>query len=288
MNDIVTRFAPSPSGYLHLGHAASAAKAFGYAREHDGICLLRIEDIDTTRCKPEFERAIYEDLAWLGFKWPSPVRRQTDHLADYGAVLDKLRDIGLVYRCFKTRKEILNDIARAPHYSGEPYTGPHEPMDAGLEQELVAEGKPYAWRLSLYRAQEHLGRQYNRLAFTDNGEKIRAVPAVLGDVVLARKDVGTSYHIACCHDDALQGVTDIVRGVDLLESTHIHRLLQELMGWPVPCHHHHALLTDAAGKRYAKRDKSLTLRALRQSGATPDNIHENIQANILAQAQELG
>ena len=165
-------------------------------------------------------------------------------------------------------------------------------MDAGLEQELVAEGKPYAWRLSLYRAQEHLGRQYNQLAFTDNGEKVRAVPAVLGDVVLARKDVGTSYHIACCHDDALQGVTDIVRGVDLLESTHIHRLLQELMGWPIPRYHHHALLTDAAGKRYAKRDKSLTLRAMRQSGATPENIqaniHENIQANILAQAQELG
>lgn len=280
MNDFVTRFAPSPSGYLHLGHAASAARAFGYADKHAGICLLRIEDIDATRCKPEFEQAIYEDLFWLGFRWPSPVRRQTDHLKDYDKVLDKLRDMELVYRCFKTRKEIINDISRAPHYTGEPYTGPRVPMDTRLEQELVAEGKPYAWRLSLYRAQEYLGRQYNRLSFTDNGEKIRAVPAMLGDVVLARKDVGTSYHIACAHDDATQGVTDVVRGVDLLESTHIHRLLQELMGWPVPFYHHHALLTDESGKRYAKRDKSMTLRAMRQSGTSPENI--------LAQANQLG
>jgi len=269
---------------LHLGHAASAAKAFGYVRECGGTCLLRIEDIDTTRCKPEFEKAIYEDLSWLGFNWPKPVRRQTDHFADYNGVLDRLRDMELVYRCFKTRKEILSDIARAPHYPGEPYTAPHVAMDAGLEQELVAEGKPYAWRLSLYRAQEHLSRQYNRLSFMDNGEKVRAAPTMLGDVVLARKDVGTSYHIACCHDDALQGVTDIVRGVDLLDSTHIHCLLQELMGWPVPRYHHHALLTDADGKRYAKRDKSLTLRAMRQSGASPENIH----AKILAQAGQLG
>lgn len=280
MGDIITRFAPSPSGLLHLGHAASAAKAFGFARVNGGICLLRIEDIDTTRCTPEFEQAIYEDLSWLGFDWPQPVRRQTDHIADYARVLDKFRDRELVYRCFKTRKEILTDIARAPHYSGEPYTGPREFMDIGREQELVAAGKPFAWRLSLVRAQEYLGQQYNRLTFLDHGEDVRAVPALLGDVILARKDVGTSYHIACCHDDALQGVTDIVRGVDLLESTHIHRLLQELMGWPVPRYHHHALLVGADGKRYAKRYKSLALRAVRQSGATPKNI--------LVQAQKLG
>ena len=231
MNDIVTRFAPSPSGFLHLGHAASAAKAFGFAQENGGTCLLRIEDIDTTRCNPEFEQAIYEDLAWLGFSWPEPVRRQTDHLADYANVINELHDMGLVYRCFKSRKEIQADMESRPHYPGEPYTGPRENMDAGLEQELISEGKPFAWRLSLYRAQEHLGRQYNRLSFIDHGEKVRALPALLGDVILARKDIGTSYHIACCHDDALQGVTDIVRGVDLLESTHIHRLLQELMGW---------------------------------------------------------
>ncbi len=280
MNEIVTRFAPSPSGYLHLGHAASAALAFGFAKKNSGKCLLRIEDIDTTRCKEEFEQAIYEDLAWLGFKWPTPTRRQTEHLADYAAVLDKLRDMKLVYRCFKTRKEILNEIARAPHNPGEPYTGPREVMDEGLEKELVAEGKLYAWRLSLYRSQEYLGRQYNRLSFMNNGEKVRAGPAVLGDVILARKDVGTSYHIACCHDDALQGVTDIVRGVDLLDSTHIHCLLQELMGWPVPRYHHHALLVDKDGKRFSKRDKSLTLRALRQSGASPQNT--------LAHASQLG
>jgi len=285
VSDIVTRFAPSPSGYLHLGHAASAAKAFDFAKEHGGTCLLRIEDIDTTRCKPEFEQAIYEDLAWLGFEWPTsgrfgPVRRQTDHLTDYASVIDKLRDMELVYRCFKSRKEIEADIESHPHYPGEPYTGPHEAMDAGLEQELISAGKPFSWRLSLFRAQEYLGRQYNRLTFVDNGEKIRALPAILGDVILARKDIGTSYHIACCHDDAVQGVTDIVRGTDLLESTHIHRLLQELMGWPVPRYHHHALLVGSDGKRYAKRDKSLAIRAMRQSGATPKNI--------LAQAGVLG
>lgn len=280
MNDIVTRFAPSPSGYLHLGHAASAAKAFGFADEHGGTCLLRIEDIDTTRCKPEFEQAIYEDLEWLEFNWPEPVRRQTDHLDAYEAVVEKLWYLGFVYPCFKSRKEILADIENHPHYPGEPYTGPREFMDAGLERELVTSGKPFAWRLSLHRAQEYLGRQYNRLTFIDNGEKVRAVPALLGDVILARKDIGTSYHIACCYDDALQGVTDIVRGVDLLESTHIHRLLQELMGWPVPRYHHHALLTDADGKRFAKRDKSLAIRAMRQSGATAENV--------LAQANGLG
>ena len=285
MSGVVTRFAPSPSGYLHLGHAASAAKAFGFAQEKGGVCLLRIEDIDTTRCKPEFEQAIYEDLAWLGFKWPTsgkfgPVRRQTDHLDDYNDVIEKLRDMDLVYRCFKTRAEIQVDIESHPHYPGEPYTGPHEKMDSGLEQDMLSAGKPFAWRLSLFRCQEYLGRQYNRLSFTDHGVETRAIPALLGDVVLARKDIGTSYHIACPHDDAIQGVTDIVRGVDLLESTHIHRLLQELMGWPVPRYHHHKLLNGDDGKRFSKSDKSLAIRAMRQSGANPENI--------LAQANQLG
>jgi len=282
VSDIVTRFAPSPSGYLHLGHAASAAKAFGFAQEHGGICLLRVEDIDTTRCKYEFEQAIYEDLNWLGFKWPEPVRRQSDHFTDYGKTLQSLRDKGLMYRCFKTRKEIVDDIASAPHETGEAYFG--AALGADVEADYLSQNKPFAWRLSLEACRDTLGSSYDNLYFTNNGKAVQAIPDLLGDVVLARKDVGTSYHIACAHDDALQGVTDIVRGVDLLDSTHIHRLLQELMGWFVPRYHHHVLLTDAAGKRYAKRDKSLTLRAMRQSGASPENIH----ANILAQAQELG
>jgi len=264
---VITRFAPSPSGYLHLGHAASAAKVFGFTQDNDGICLLRIEDIDTTRCKPEFEQAIYEDLAWLGFTWPNPVRRQTDHMPDYKNVIGALRDKGLVYRCFKSRKELEAG-------------GPHPIVDTGLEQDLIASGKAFAWRLSLERTHKHLGYIYDKLTFLDHGTEIRARPALLGDVVLARKDIGTSYHVACCHDDALQDVTDIVRGVDLLESTHIHRLLQELMNWPVPRYHHHALLVGADGKRYSKTDKSLAIRAMRQSGASPQNI--------LAQAKQLG
>ena len=280
MAGIVTRFAPSPTGYLHLGHAAAAAHAFGFAVEHGGTCLLRIEDIDRTRCKPEFETAIYEDLDWLGFDWPLPARRQSAHMSDYKTALETLREKALVYRCFKTRKEIIEDIARAPHYHGEPYTGQETPLSGDEENSLLAAGKPYAWRLSLRACQEYLGREYDRLSFVNNGEEVEAKPALLGDVILARKDVGTSYHLACCFDDALQGITDIVRGVDLLESTHIHRLLQALMDWPAPKYHHHELITDADGKRYAKRDQSVTLRALRQTGALPENI--------LAQVTSLG
>jgi glutamyl-Q tRNA(Asp) synthetase len=278
VRSVVTRFAPSPSGYLHLGHAASAAKAFGYAEERSGVCLLRIEDIDTTRCKPEFEQAIYEDLAWLGFKWPAPVRKQSDHFADYGQTLKNLRDQNLVYRCFKTRKEILSDISSAPHGRGEVYVS--SPLPKAEEEDALDQNKAFAWRLSIQACRENLGAKFDTLYFSDNGEQIKARPEILGDVILARKDVGTSYHIACTHDDALQDVTDIVRGIDLLDSTHIHRLLQELMNWPVPRYHHHALLVGADGKRYAKRDKALTLRALRQMGTSPENI--------LAQAASLG
>ena len=267
MNNIVTRFAPSPSGYLHLGHAASAAKAFGFAQEHAGTCLLRIEDIDTTRCKPEFEQAIYEDLTWLGYTWPQPVRRQTDHMDAYTHVIEKLRGMGLVYRCFKTRTELAAEGARPI-------------LDKSQEQDWVASGKAFAWRLSLDRAQKYLGEKYNQLIFLDHGKPVRVNPALLGDVILARKDIGTSYHVACCHDDYAQGITDIVRGVDLLESTHIHRLLQELLDWPVPHYHHHTLLVGADGKRLSKSKKSRAIRAMRQSGATPDII--------LAQAGQLG
>lgn len=267
-----TRFAPSPTGYLHLGHAASATHAFGLAEKMGGTCLLRIEDIDTTRCKPEFETAILDDLHWLGFNWPMPVRRQSDHFSDYQKTLDTLITRGLVYRCFKTRKEIMEDIARAPHYAGKPYTGPKETLKNREEAALLSTGKPYAWRLSLLACQQYLGRPYNRLSFTNNGPECAAKPELLGDVILARKDVGTSYHLACCHDDALQDVTHIVRGVDLLESTHIHCLLQAVMDWPTPKYFHHPLLTDKGGKKFSKRDKSLTIRELRNNGHTASDI----------------
>ncbi|MBL4853692.1 MAG: tRNA glutamyl-Q(34) synthetase GluQRS [Robiginitomaculum sp.] len=270
METVITRFAPSPTGYLHLGHAASAAQAFAFPAKHGGTCLLRIEDIDTTRCKPEYEQAIYEDLSWLGFSWPTPVRRQSDHFADYDKVLQNLRTQDLVYRCFKTRKEVLDDIARAPHEHGVAFIGASLPK--AQETDLLGQEKPYAWRLSLEMCREILGKKFQNLYFSNNGKKTKARPDMLGDVILARKDVGTSYHIACCHDDAVQGVTDIIRGVDLLETTTIHRLLQEIMGWPVPHYQHHELLVDANGKRFAKRDQAKTLRAMRQSGAEPENI----------------
>ncbi|MEE9273313.1 MAG: tRNA glutamyl-Q(34) synthetase GluQRS [Robiginitomaculum sp.] len=278
MTKIRTRFAPSPTGYLHLGHAASAQAAFGFARKYGGVCLLRIEDIDKTRCKPEFERAIYEDLDWLGFDWPLPARRQSNHFKDYQGVLEILQEKNLIYRCFKTRKEILEDIARAPHGHSNVYFGPDTPLSKGAEQVLVQSKQPYAWRLSFKSCQKYLGQRYDDLSFINNSERVKINPALLGDIILARKDVGTSYHIACCHDDALQGITDIVRGTDLLETTHIHRLLQEIMDWPVPKYHHHALLMDSEGKRFAKRDNAATLRALRQTGALPENILAQIKS----------
>lgn len=276
-----TRFAPSPTGYLHLGHAASAIHAFGLAEKMGGTCLLRIEDIDTTRCKPAYETAIYEDLHWLGFDWPLPARRQSDHFADYQTTLETLIERDLVYRCFKTRKEIMDDIARAPHYLGEPYKGPKQALCSDEETELLSANKPYAWRLSLSACQEYLGRKYNRLSFVNNEQECVAKPDLLGDVILARKDVGTSYHLACCHDDALQNITHIVRGVDLLESTHIHRLLQEIMGWPKPKYFHHELVTDADGKKFSKRDKSLTIQALRKEGLAANDVLKSIPQNQL-------
>ncbi|MEE2566314.1 tRNA glutamyl-Q(34) synthetase GluQRS [Hyphobacterium marinum] len=281
--DFVTRFAPSPTGYLHLGHAFSALTAWQSARRAGGRFILRIEDIDTTRCRPEFEDAIYEDLAWLGLDWEKPVRRQSEHFADYDAVLQSLIDRGLVYRCFKTRKEIAADIARAPHLApdgpeGVVYCGPDEMMGPDEEAERLARGEHFAWRLSIHRCRDLLGDRFDRLTFTEHGDgtvdhgQVYVRPDRLGDVVVGRKDVGTSYHLAVTHDDAVQGITRIIRGKDLFEATHLHRLLQELMDWPVPDYVHHRLLTDSKGKRFAKRDHAVTLRELREAGETPDSL----------------
>ncbi len=280
MTAIITRFAPSPTGYLHLGHAASAAHAFGFAKERGGTCLLRIEDIDQTRCTPEYETEILADLHWLGFDWPMPVRRQSGHFVDYDQTLQRLISLGLVYRCFKTRKDILADIARAPHDNNNIYFGPAAPLSEDEEHKLITSGKSFAWRLSLAACKQYLGARYNALSFINNDQETHADPSRLGDVILARKDVGTSYHLACCHDDALQNITHIVRGVDLEDSTHIHRLLQEIMDWPVPKYIHHPLLLDERGKKFSKRDKSQTLRELRLNGLSAQNL--------LAQAQGLG
>ena len=278
MSGFITRFAPSPTGRLHLGHAFSAFAAFDAAHAAGGVCLLRIEDIDQTRCRPEFEAGVYEDLAWLGLSWPEPVRRQSDHLADYARALASLARRGLVYRCFKTRKEIAEDIARAPHHPGEGpegviYPGPDAPLSPEEQDALLAEGRPFAWRLSIRACRDALGRDWDRLSFLEEGEgpdgeqgRVQARPETLGDVILGRKDVGASYHLAAVHDDALQGVTHVIRGQDLFFATHLHALLQRLLDLPQPVYRHHRLVLDDAGKRFAKRDGAVTLESLRAAG----------------------
>jgi len=268
---IVTRFAPSPTGLLHLGHAHSAL--FAHRQANGGRFLLRHEDIDPGRCRPEFITAIEDDLTWLGLDWPQPARRQSEHLKDYRAALDRLSGLGLLYPCFCTRSDIAREIAasgHAPH-------GPDGPLYPGLCRALPAEeaarrqeaGEAYALRLDMAKAVALAGE----LHWTDRsvGSQV-AQPALFGDVVLARKDTPTSYHLAVTVDDALQGVTLVTRGQDLFEASHLHRLLQALLGLPVPEWHHHPLLTDESGKRFAKRDKALTLQSLRDSGKTPDEV----------------
>ena len=277
-----TRFAPSPTGRLHKGHAFSALSAGRAAKEAGGRFVLRIEDIDPTRCRPEFEAAIYEDLAWLGLDWETPVRRQSDHLADYAAVVEALDRRGLLYRCFRTRREILDAIGDAPHGPAEAARpGPHP---AEEEARLLAEGRPFAWRLSLDRAKEALGGAvWDALSFIEEGSgpggetgRVRARPETAGDVVLARKDAGTAYHLAVTHDDALQGISHVIRGQDLFEATHIQRLIQALMDWPAPVYRHHRLLAGPDGRRYAKRDRSVTLAELREGGLTPEALRAEL------------
>jgi glutamyl-Q tRNA(Asp) synthetase len=271
----VSRFAPSPTGLLHLGHAFSAFSALDAAS--GGRFLLRLEDIDTARCKPEFETAILEDLHWLGIAWSEPPRRQSDHFAAYEATLARLIAQGVMYRCFRTRREVMEAIASAPHGPGEAFRG--APLPPEEEADRLGRGEAFAWRLSLDRARDRLGAAFAQLHFTEtgagpNGEQgiIRADPAPLGDVVLARKDFPASYHLAACHDDALAGVTIIARGHDLFASTHLHVLLQALLGWPTPEYRHHRLILGPDGKRLAKRDHAATLAALRTAGKTPADV----------------
>jgi glutamyl-Q tRNA(Asp) synthetase len=284
----VTRFAPSPTGRLHLGHAFSALTAHAAAKAAGGRFLLRIEDIDRERCRPEHEAAIYEDLAWLGLDWETPPRRQSDHMDDYQAALDRLRDEGLLYRCFRTRKEILDEIVRAPHgppETGETFRG--APLAPADEAARLDAGRPFAWRLSLDAAKTRLGRAWDELSFTDLEEGassadqrtarlMRASPSVAGDVVLARKGVGVAYHLASVVDDALQGVTHVIRGDDLREAAHIQRLLQALLNLPTPLYRHHRLLLGPDGKRLAKRDGSKGLHEMRVEGVDPATIRAEL------------
>ena len=285
MGDYVTRFAPSPTGLLHLGHAFSALTAFDSARSAGGTFLLRIEDIDANRSRPEFEAALCEDLAWLGLSWPTPVRRQSEHMVDYVSALDRLRAEGLLYRCFRTRREVLEAIASAPHGPGEDGSGAAfrgDPLPAAEEVARLAEGRPFAWRLSLARAEASLGG-FAGLGFEEAGQgpcgergRVQADPAQAGDVILARKDVGVAYHLAVVVDDALQGVSEVVRGADLFAATHVQRLLQALLGLPTPRYRHHRLLLGEDGRRLAKRNGAPSLRDLRRSGVTAADVRRRL------------
>ena len=274
MSDVfVTRFAPSPTGYLHIGHAYSALTAWHTAIAAGGRFILRMEDIDVGRCKPEFEEAIYEDLAWLGIEWETPVRRQSEHLADYANALARLDSLGLTYPCFCTRSDIRAELWRidgAPHGNAGPvYPGTCRDLPDHDRRARVAAGEEHAIRLRMAEAVSRTGaviwRDLDRGAITGD-------PMSHGDFVLARKDIPTSYHLAVTIDDALQGITLVTRGADLVDFTDIHRVLQDLLGLAAPQYRHHTLLTDANGRRYAKRDRSLTIRALRAAGLTPEEV----------------
>jgi glutamyl-Q tRNA(Asp) synthetase len=274
--EIVTRFAPSPTGHLHLGHAYSALLGWRAARdaagESGGRFLLRIEDIDRARCRPEFEAAIFEDLAWLGLDWEQPVRRQSEHFADYRAALDRLDALGVLYPCFCSRKDIAA-AASAPHESDTPiYPGTCRSLDPALAAKRKAAGDAFALRLDVAKAMSRTGP----LAFFDaepddcgswlTEREIRAEPERLGDAVLGRRDAPASYHLCATLDDHLQGVTLVIRGVDLRPATHLHRLLQALLDLATPRYRHHLLLTNERGERLSKRDGAASLRGLRAEG----------------------
>ena len=277
----ILRFAPSPTGPLHLGNGFSALYSFAAAQRLGGRFLLRVEDIDQTRCRPEHEAAMLADLAWLGLRWQEPVRRQSEHLADYAKALATLADAGLSYPCFCTRKEIAREIAAAPaapHGTHGPdgalYPGICRRLSSGEREDRIAAGAAYAIRLDsglaagrvgpgLHWPDQQLGRQALR-------------PGLHGDVVLARKDTPTSYHLAVTVDDALQGITIVTRGADLFEATHVHRLLQALLGLPTPGYDHHRLLLDDKGARLAKRHGAVSLAQLRDEGRDPAELRRTL------------
>ena len=279
----VFRFAPSPNGYLHLGHAFSALLNFDLARQGGGRFLLRIEDIDTARCRPEFEAAIYEDLAWLGIAWEIPVRRQSEHFVSYREAVEQLSDQGLVYPAFESRTAIAGLVAQREAEAAWPrdpdgaplYSGVAKSLPAGERARLIESGALYALRLDMAAA----CARADDLGWIERGEgpdgqtgKVAARPQAWGDVILARKDAPTSYHLSVVIDDALQGVTEVVRGQDLFWSTSVHRLLQELLGLPQPAYRHHRLVLDGERRKLSKSTLATGLRELRAGGATAADI----------------
>jgi glutamyl-Q tRNA(Asp) synthetase len=292
MTTPIFRFAPSPNGYLHLGHALSAVLNFDMARQAGGRFLLRIEDIDAARCRPEYEAAIYEDLAWLGLSWEEPVRRQSDHFDAYAAALGRLDAMELIYPSFESRAEIARLVAereRAGPWPRDPDGIPFYPGDAKTlppteRRRRLDAGHPYALRLdmpaatALVRAGGAAPLTWTETGAGPDGETgtIAADPAAWGDVILARKDVPTSYHLAAVVDDARQHITHVVRGGDLFHATGLHRLLQQLLGLAPPAYHHHRLVHDAEGRKLSKSTHATGLRELRAGGATPADIRRMI------------
>lgn len=291
MSGPVFRFAPSPNGYLHLGHALSALVNFEMARAAGGRFLLRIEDIDTARCRPEFEAAIFEDLAWLGIVWEEPVRRQSEHLSAYRHALDRFDRAGLIYAAFESRAEIERMIAaresegpwpRDP--DGAPlYPGTARALPAAERERLVASGAPFALRLDMEAALARLGQSTAQLTWAELGSgpegesgTVAARPHGWGDVILARKEIPTSYHLSVVVDDADQGVTCVARGRDLFRATDVHRVLQAVLGLPVPIYRHHDLILDPSGRKLSKSTRSTSLRELRTDGISPAEIRRRI------------
>jgi glutamyl-Q tRNA(Asp) synthetase len=282
----VFRFAPSPNGYLHLGHALSALLDFEMARAAGGRFLLRIEDIDATRCRPEYEAAIYEDLAWLGLAWEQPVRRQYEHLGDYRAAIARLSDMGLIYPSFESRSEIATRIAEREAQDVWPCDPDGAPIYPGTSKHITAAerarriaSEPYVLRLDMEAAAAgSASLQWNETGTGPAGESgmIATVPQAWGDVVLARRETPTSYHLSVVVDDAAQGVTQVVRGQDLFWATSVHRLLQSLLGLPTPVYHHHRLLLDSDGRKLSKSTRATGLCELRAQGITPGDIRRMI------------
>ena len=287
MSTRIFRFAPSPNGYLHLGHAYSALLNDDMAREVGGRLVLRIEDIDAARCRPQYEAAIYEDLHWLGISWEQSVRRQSQQFDDYRAALATLTAQGLIYPSFESRREIGALVAardRGGHWPRDPdgvplYPGRARKLAVAERERRIAAGAPFARRLATDAAAARAGA----LSWTETGSGpqgetgvVTAAPQMWGDVVLARKELPTSYHLAVTVDDALQGVTDVVRGLDLFWSTGIHRLLQALLGLPAPVYHHHRLILDADGRKLSKSTRATGLRELRAAGASATDIRRMV------------
>lgn len=284
----VFRFAPSPNGYLHLGHALSALLNFDMARQTGGKLLLRIEDIDSTRCRPEFEAAIVEDLAWLGIEWEQPVRRQSEHLGEYRAALNRLDDMRMTFPSFESRAELarlVGDRDVRERWPRDPdgvplYPGAARQMKDEERQARIARGDAYAVRLDMQRAAEWTGalhwRETGAGSAGETGE-VAADPAAWGDVIVARKETPTSYHLSVALDDALQGVTHVVRGLDLFWSTSVHRVLQALLDLPAPVYHHHRLVLDADGRKLSKSTAATGLRELRAQGVTPADLRRLVK-----------